>query len=145
MMNRTQKTSRPPPMNISNTSLLSKVYYYNIYLGEEMYQKIQPSPNLKIFWKKMNRPIKIGVCEDLAFNFAKQHYLFEMFLMFCLLDLRSKHMIIHSSNSWSLWTWLILTNNITASSDAWVRAQFFPLMLQNRHNPWGSLFCQTKH
>ena len=103
-------------MIISNTSFLS-VYYYNIYLGEDMFQKIQPSPNLKIFWEKMNRPIKTGVCEHLAFNFAVQHYLFEMFLMFCLLDLRSKHMIIHSSNSWRLSTWLILTNKITASSD----------------------------
>ena len=104
-------------MNISNTFFLSEVYYYNIYLGEDMFQKIQPSPNLKIFWKKMNRPIKTGICEGLAFNFAVQHYLFDMFLMFCLLDLRSKHMIIHSSNSWRLSTWLILTNKITASSD----------------------------
>ena len=61
--------------------------------------------------------MKIRACEDLAVNFAEQHYLFEMFLMFCLLDLRSKHMIIHSSNSWRLSTWLILTNKITASSD----------------------------
>ena len=132
--------------------VLSAVYYYNIYLGKRCIRKynLVLSGNVVLAvlnshsQKKWTGPMKIGACEDLAVNFAEQHYLFEMFLMFCLLDLRSKHMIIHSSNSWSLWTWLILTNNITASSDAWVRAQFFPLMLQNRHNSWGSLICQGK-
>ena len=46
-----------PPIGkylFSNTSLLSAVYYYNVYLGEEMYQKMQPSPSGNVVLAVLN-------------------------------------------------------------------------------------------